>query len=308
MLKCPRCPRTELKEDHPQINRDYSLFEFQRIFTPSILNRIKYLNLCGDIGDPIYATDFLEIIGYIKSVSAVTQINIVTNGSYKRVDWWQQLGMLLDKNDRITFSIDGWDHDSNRIYRVNSDWNSIVEGIRTLKKTSAVIVRWSMIAFRFNLHRLDDMRMIADGLGVDQVDIVRSTKFGSNDPRYNDDSGRDPLEPDDYNYKEDRVYRRTTIKSERRFPMPHRDTQEHWAKCLNGAQMPFVSVDGRFFPCAWFGSGYMENDFLDKYQDLINVRSRGFDAVLADPCWDELKMRWEMFPPEICKYKCKNGQ
>lgn len=307
VLKCPRCPRTELREDHPQINRDYSLTEFQRVFDSSILSKVKYLSFCGDIGDPIYASDFQEIIRYIKTTSDSTRINIVTNGSYKDPEWWTRLGSMLDQNDRVTFSVDGWDRESNRIYRVNSDWESIIDGIRALRRSSKVNIRWSTILFRFNHHRIDDMCKIASDLGVDQFDVVRSTKFGSNDPRYINGEGVDPLEPE--GYKEIRIYSRSNRNLGRIYNLPtvKRDV-DAWQSCLNGVQMPFVSVDGRFFPCAWFGSGYMENDFLEKYQDRINVRDRGFGAVLEDTCWEELKMRWEMFPPRICEFKCRHGK
>lgn len=307
VLRCPRCPRTEMADAHPHINQDYSLDEFCTIFTQDILSQIKYLSFCGDIGDPIYARDFLEIIEYIKQISATTQINIVTNGSYKDPNWWQRLGSSLDQHDRVTFSVDGWDHDSNRIYRVNSDWDSIIAGVRSLRSSSDVNMRWSTIVFRFNMHRIEEIRQIAQDLGVDQFETVKSMKFGSNDPRYLNVNGIDPLEPG--NYKEEKNYSKSVIKLARGYTLPTaaRDTK-HWAKCLNGTQMPFVSVDGRFFPCAWFSSGYMENDFVEKYQNAINVRTRGFAAVLTDPCWEELKMRWEMFPPAICQFKCKHGQ
>lgn len=307
VLKCPRCPRTELKEDHPQINRDYSLNDFCSIFSRTVLEKIKYLNFCGDIGDPIYATDFLSIVEYVKKTSPNTCVNIVTNGSYKDHDWWTTLGKCLTDSDRVTFSVDGWDHISNRVYRVNSDWNSIIAGIKSLRDSSSVNIRWSTIIFRFNLTRLEEIKGLAAKLGVDQFDVVRSMKFGSNDARYLNRDGIDPLEPP--GQKEDRRYYRSANVLNRSYSMPAvaRDTSL-WQSCLNGTQMPFISVDGRFFPCAWFGSGYMENDFLEKYQDRINVRVHGIDAVLSDPCWQELKMRWEMFPPRICDFKCKHGQ
>jgi MoaA/NifB/PqqE/SkfB family radical SAM enzyme len=295
-----------MSDTHPHINRDYSVDEFRSLFTQEILTQIKYLSFCGDIGDPIYTRDFLEIVEYIKQVSTTTQINIVTNGSYKDTNWWQRLGSSLNQRDRVTFSVDGWDHDSNRIYRVNSDWDSIIAGVKSLRRNSDVNIRWSTIVFRFNMHRLEEIRQIAQDLGVDQFETVKSMKFGSNDPRYLNANGIDPLEPG--NYKEEKNYSKSVIKLARGYTLPpaKRDSG-HWAKCLNGTQMPFISVDGRFFPCAWFGSGYMENDFLEKYRNDINVRTRGFSAVLLDPCWEELKMRWEMFPPAICQFKCKNG-
>jgi MoaA/NifB/PqqE/SkfB family radical SAM enzyme len=306
VLKCPRCPRTELKEYHPQINREYSLEEFQNIFTQDVLLKIKYLNFCGDIGDPIYATDFLQIVQYIKLESPGTQISIVTNGSYKKPSWWQELGLYLNENDRVTFSVDGWDHNSNNIYRVNSDWDSIIAGIKTLKEHSVVNLKWSSILFRFNMHRIDDIKQLATDLGVDEVAVVHSMKFGGNDPRYLNEQGVDLLEPD-YG-TEDRVYSRSVVTTGRQFRFPATEKKICLPQaCLNGRQMPFVSVDGRFFPCAWFGSGYIKNDFLDQYQHRINIRERSLDEVLNDSCWEELKMRWQISPPAICKFKCTNN-
>ena len=62
-LKCPRCPRTELNPD--SINREISLVEFQRAFSPELLKEVQEILFCGDIGDPIYAKDFLKIVKYI---------------------------------------------------------------------------------------------------------------------------------------------------------------------------------------------------------------------------------------------------
>ena len=59
-LKCPRCPRTELKPE--QLNREITLDEFQRAFSSDLLREIQEITFCGDVGDPIYARDFLPII------------------------------------------------------------------------------------------------------------------------------------------------------------------------------------------------------------------------------------------------------
>ena len=122
MLKCPRCPRTELNLD--SLNQEITLADFKSGFPIDTISKIETFLFCGDIGDPIYATDFLKIIEYIKKNSQ-SRVRIVTNGSYKKTDWWQQLGSLLDHNDQVTFSVDGWNNESNNKYRVNSDFDSV---------------------------------------------------------------------------------------------------------------------------------------------------------------------------------------
>ena len=78
VLKCPRCPRTELQLD--RLTQEITLGEFKSGFPVDVLSKIEHFIFCGDIGDPIYATEFLEIIEYIKQNSSV-RVRIVTNGS-----------------------------------------------------------------------------------------------------------------------------------------------------------------------------------------------------------------------------------
>ena len=159
ILKCPRCPRTELSTELKDVlNQDYSLAEFCTIFPPEILKDIKSILFCGDKGDPIYARNFLGIVEYIKEHNPTLAINITTNGSYKSEDWWTNLGQALSPRDRITFSIDGWDHESNNMYRVNSEWSSIIKGLQTLSKIENAdrpIIHWSTILFCNSIHFLD---------------------------------------------------------------------------------------------------------------------------------------------------------
>ena len=159
-LKCPRCPRTELKL--PWLNQELSLKDFARIFTPGVLSQIKYLLFCGHTGDPIYAKDFLEIVEYIKQNSQTT-IKIVTNGSYKKEDWWIQLGQLLDHNDSITFSIDGLE-DTNNIYRINSNWQKIMENAQAYINAGGR-ARWKFLVFQHNEHQIEQARELSKQLG-----------------------------------------------------------------------------------------------------------------------------------------------
>lgn len=131
------------------------------------------------------------MIRYIKSVKPV-EIVIITNGSHKKVTWWIQLGRLLDSNDSVHFSIDGYDNISNNLYRINSDYDSIIAGLQTLRVTSSCKIIWAAIAFKFNEDRLNFMQQFAQQLGADRFQITRSTKFGSVYPGYGAD---DPLQP-----------------------------------------------------------------------------------------------------------------
>ena len=255
-LKCPRCPRTELHQ--PSLNREISLEEFQSEFTSDILNSIESIAFCGDIGDPIYAKDFLKICEYIKSNSNII-LRITTNGSYKSQDWWQDLANILTKEDRIRFSIDGWDQTSNEKYRVNSDWDSIVLGIETLRKNSLCDMLWSAICFKFNEEKLDHMQTMAKDFGFNRFTVVHSSKF---DGRYAV-NGIDLLKPNLAGVSKTAQYETSTVNFTDVSPVKKEIRKYHaWAQCLNWSAELFINVDGIVFPCPWFNSGYLTNPFI----------------------------------------------
>jgi sulfatase maturation enzyme AslB (radical SAM superfamily) len=56
----------------------------------------------------------------------------------------------------ITFSIDGLE-DTNKIYRINSEWESIMNGFNTIKKYGIKTV-WKFIVFRHNQHQIEEAK------------------------------------------------------------------------------------------------------------------------------------------------------
>jgi len=266
-----------------------------------VLSQIKFLLFCGHTGDPIYATEFLEIIEYIKKNSS-TQIRITTNGSYKKEDWWVKLGTLLDKNDGVTFSVDGWDNQSNNLYRINSNFDSIVTGITVLRANSQCHIKWSTIYFKFNQRQIDKIGKIAKESGCDVFQLVKSAKF---DGRYLI-NGVDPLKPTEELVSENNNYQREKQIFGRDDPFTIEQTKHAhpFAKCLNGAKELNVTVEGYVYPCGWFNTGYQGNAFAEKYKNKINVNTRTLKEILEDPLWNELTKEFNL---EICQIKCKNG-
>lgn len=307
VLKCPRCPRTELDLDN--LNLEISLDRFKSMFPPTSLKLIETLIFCGDIGDPIYATEFLDIVRYIKHNSD-TCLRIVTNGSYKKEPWWAELGTLLTKADRVTFSVDGWDNESNNRYRANSDFDSIVNGIKTLRTHSDCVIVWSMIYFSFNQSQVDRVSTLAQGLGCDVFKTVKSSKF---DGKYLVNYSIDPLKPGDQLIARGLVYEnhyeffgdRTNLEA-----FEHRSTDQHpWAKCLNHLKEVFVNVQGQVYPCPWFGEQYIKNSFLSTHQERLSLRDKSIEEVLDDrSVWQPLVSSFDSEVLPICQIKCKHAQ
>lgn len=300
VLKCPRCPRTELLL--PYLNQEIDLDLFVKTFTPEVLDQIDYLLFCGHTGDPIYAHDLLQIIGYVKSHSK-TNIRIITNGSYRKAYFWEELGCLLDQDDGVTFSIDGWDNASNNLYRVNSDFDSIIDGIRILREHSPCYINWSTIYFKFNEDHIDAIAKQARALGCDTFQPVRSAKF---DHSYLV-NGVDPLKPVNPDLVEGHTYHHGQIVFGRNDPFTYNLNKgcHPWAKCLNGNREINVTVEGLVYPCGWFNTGYHTNPFVKKYRDRINIQTRSLKDILEDPCWAELIGTFASGPLPVCRFKCR---
>ena len=263
-LKCPRCARTEVPDT--LVNTELRLDFFKRNFTPEFIqNNVEKITFCGNDGDPIYAHDLIEVIEYFKSIKPIKFI-IVTNGSYKDNEWWQHLGSVLDSNDHIHWSLDGWDQTSNEQYRVNSDWNSIIQGVTTLRNSSQVYMTWDAIAFKFNENKLDDMKSMAKELGFDQFQLTLSTKFNKVYGIYPKDDQlqpRDELISDNYRFqreftnfterKDSSVGYNTNLKLYENATLYN----DVLPLCGVGNKGLFINSQGQFFPCCWLANRYL---------------------------------------------------
>ena len=161
------------------MQKEISLDEFKRVFSHEVLRQTQRFTMCGDVGDPIYAKDYIAIIEYIKTYNPEIQIFTITNGSYKTPTWWRQFAAVSNKHDSINFSVDGYDQESNNLYRVNSQWKSIMDGMKICSEESEIFVNWATIVFKFNETNLLRIKNLAMEQGCDALQLTYSTKFGS---------------------------------------------------------------------------------------------------------------------------------
>lgn len=307
-LKCPRCPRAELPDT--LLNRQLSLNFFKQNIGADIFKQIKKITFCGNDGDPIYCRDFLPIVDWIKTVNPDISLVLITNGSYKSSDWWTQLAGLLTQHDEVQWSIDGWDQDSNQQYRVNSDWQSIVNGIVAFDQSNTVTYKtWATIGFKFNENNINDIKSLAQDLNFDQFQLTKSTKFGSKYPVAYGVS--DTLEPSNKSLVSSgfRFERETFAITTRANPNTElkkiflaraedlKSTQ-YSGICFVGNKGVFLNSQGEFYPCCWTATRYDHNK---KWQGKFNLNQTSFDQVLADPFWTTEFLEFDNLE---CKTKC----
>jgi len=316
-LKCPRCPRTEVPET--LLNRQLDLKFFQDQIGEKTIKSIHKITLCGNDGDPIYCRELLEIIQWIKSINPSLNLVIITNGSYRPRSWWHQLAETLNHHDEINWSIDGWDPESNRLYRVNSDWDSIIDGISTFKTINrSTYCVWATIAFRFNQDHLFYMQSLAVEHGMDLFQLTKSTKFGN---RYPETYGiEDPLCPTRKEliasgHRFERTLHHITSRerpSERLKPIFWQRAQElkkqskYSGICLIGNKGVFLNSQGEFYPCCWTANRYNHNkSWHDLGSTKFNLRQKNFQDIINDEFWTGEFLKFDSLE---CTTKCTSSQ
>lgn len=312
-LMCPRCPRNDTAPV-PWLNQELDLDFFKKILSPDLLQtQIKRITMCGDIGDPIYASEFLDIIRYIKKHNPKIHVFTVTNGSYRKKEWWEEFAAISNEYDTINFSVDGFDDQSNNLYRVRSNWDSIMMGMNIMCQQSSAHVNWATIVFNFNQDHLEKIKQQAQSIGCDGLQITYSTKFGS---KYGDSYGgeNDNLEPRSEFISSTHRYQRHFV------PLSNRSIKNNdyiatnqikfetvkkeynnfiTPMCLIGNRGLYVSADGVLHPCSWVSFPFksmgtdrktitFDQSFHQRYRDKLSIKHRSLIEVLNDPIWDKL--------------------
>jgi len=327
-LRCPRCPRTELPNT-PWLNLEISLDVFKQAFTPNFISEhVQRFTMCGDVGDPIYCKDYLKIIQYIKTIKPTCHIFTITNGSYKTKAWWMKFAEISNEYDTINFSVDGYDQESNNLYRINNNFDSIMTGMKVMGYYSPAFVYWAAIYFSFNENHQNRIKSLADENGCDGIQWTKSTKFNS---KYNKAYGDvDTLEPSTpYISSTHRYERHTDLISNRTINnieymqtnlakyQTINKTQSIIPLCMIGNRGMFLNADGIVYPCCWVSFPYKSmtsgkktihytDSFFTKYRNKFNINLHSLEEIINNPLWQKLFNSWKNDPWVECSLKCSN--
>ena len=274
-LACPRCERTVL------IGKFGKLFKQQDIniadLDQFINTQIDSVYLCGNLGDPIYHPEFHKLIQMLRD--KCNQIRIVTNGSYRKSNWWQQLSDLLLPGDEVSFSIDG-SPDNFTEYRVNADWSSIKPAILAMVASPATVL-WKYIPFSFNEDSIEQTRQISTDLGVDKFIVDPSDRW------WGEEDQLKPGKDHDVRYKG--AAGSYDFQSTKVIP-----------KCLNMDNQHFISADGYYTACCYVKhhSFFPKSEWNDKKHQIKTTKLT-----------KQLEYFWTEFSKTVqnnsyCKYFC----
>lgn len=280
-LKCAGCARTRFIDQWPQHWRNHNL---------SIDSLMQFLDIdldcmpvifCGNYGDPIYHPDFVQMIQAFKQRGA--HVTIVTNGSHKKSDWWQELTSCLDCHDNVTFSVDGIPENFTQ-YRVNADWTTIQTAM-TVCAQAKCKTTWKYIPFAFNQHNIDQAEELSQQLGIDYFTVTPSDRF---DPQ------TEHLRPTK-NLLGSRYYKQQEWKNQNVLAKVA-------PKCTTGREH-FITADGYYNPCCFVADHrfYYKTEF-GKNKNRYSIENNTLTSILNRPTVIDFYQSLDSI--SACQYNC----
>ncbi len=124
--------------------------EMLRNVFKDIVNNSNYqvYQLVGAYGDAIYHPQILEIVEFLLKTDK--KFFIETNGAHKKKEFWDKWIQLPWRRQALmVWSIDGLE-DTNHLYRRNSNWESIMYGVKTIldmPRNKRPGMKWKYLVF-----------------------------------------------------------------------------------------------------------------------------------------------------------------
>ncbi|MGZ3422855.1 MAG: radical SAM/SPASM domain-containing protein [Polyangiales bacterium] len=252
---CPQCPRNlsggPVNPALPMA--ELSVDDVQKIFPTDFVRRLRKLYACGNYGDPMVASDTLEIFRHLRSENPTMELGMFTNGSGRTASFWQQLAKVVSY---VRFSIDGLE-DTNHLYRRGTQWARIMESVAAFIGAGGR-AEWDFIVFRHNEHQIEEARALAEKLGFRRFFLKKTSRFfsaGRVAGRQVIERDGEPAyvieEPEDPRFRNPAVVKLTQLGK-------HTDYQAEadiTCKAVAHGRI-YVSAEGMVFPCCWTGALY----------------------------------------------------
>jgi len=296
--RCPMCPRRI--HGGPLLDsidlEEIELGTFVNWFPRDFVRQLHFLNMCGNLGDPIVAKDTLEIFKYLRETNQGMTLQMHTNGSGRSKEWWQELAR---QNVKVVFGIDGL-KDTHALYRVNTDWDKIINNATHFINAGGD-ARWDMLVFEHNEHQVETCEQMSKELGFKGFSIKHTTRFKD---------GRFDVLDDDYNITH------TLFPSKKSLEMikPAKEAQKEKLPTINckakkDSQM-YISANGNVSPCCWLDlewlpqHSYSRLDYMVKIKEYPNLHRNTMQEVFSSNFFNKIEKTWTTCGMLECSKQC----
>lgn len=306
---CPMCDRVTLDgELNPIISgASLSIDDVKLIFPPDFVTQLKDMYMCGNLGDPIFAPDCIEIFKYFRQHNPKIYMSMNTNGGARKPEWWAEIAKVVN---HVTFSIDGLE-DTNGVYRQGVVWYNIMNNVKEFINAGGK-AKWDYLVFEHNEHQVKDAERLSKDMGFTDFRPKTTNRYDKERPAwqaYLRGKKKTIIKPP----KQDK-YQSEVMKNP--YTSDERSAFRILPKCVVEREI-FVSATGHVFPCCWAHTSLVssqnvsEEERLDMASMVVSPENdaKKYGLYAAMSWFSNLHERWNGDDtPYICAAKCNTTQ
>ena len=327
--RCPMCARTVCGgKNNPFLPLvELSLENIQAIFPIDFIRQLNRLYMCGNYGDPIVAEDTLKAFHYFREVNPKIRLDMFTNGSARKEDWWRELAGVVDL---VHFSVDGLE-DTNALYRKGTHFPIILKNMKAYLRAGGTAV-WDFIVFRHNEHQVNEARDLSMELGFKAFNVKKTGRFFNSVKMEGKDQQVVCNRQGEVEYFIERPlnekYQNKALAREEKLIGKYGSLESYLdqtpIKCkVAGEKSLYISAEGHAFPCCWTAgqlypwyfkekSSYMWK-LLDELQggiESVNTKAKSLESIVNGPFFQEILLNSWKRPsirggkPKCCAKTC----
>ncbi len=303
-LMCPQCDRNEivngaLEKIEGLDTHDNDLETFKRAYN-NIRHNVQLIRFQGHYSENVASRDFGEICEFI--FSRGTGLSVSTNGSLRSKDFWFDLGQTFSKRDksRVIFCIDGIDTETLDKYRINANYDKIIENAVSFMSGGGR-AEWRMIVFKHNQHQIEEATEISKRLGFREFSVLHT------DRRFNMNT---PFLYKNKKYILENQDKFTKWNSEVKVSQKYSESnnlENISCKAISENQF-YVDYNNKVWACYYIPnmSRLCEQPWYKNYYDdpSNNLLDKTFDEILEDNFFNILQMSWDL--KSHCLFDCKS--
>lgn len=167
-LRCPQCP-SGLR----QFTRDTGMLEtdLNKKIIDELKSTLTYITYYFQ-GEPYLNTDFLSMVSYASQHNIYTATS--TNAHYLTPEISE--ATVQSGLKRLIISLDGTSQETYSKYRIGGNLEKVLEGTKNIVEAKKKAgygphIIWQFIVFGHNEHELEEIKMLANEYGVDELGI-----------------------------------------------------------------------------------------------------------------------------------------
>tara|TARA_R110002111_G_scaffold1968_2_gene13237 strand:- start:2891 stop:3910 length:1020 start_codon:yes stop_codon:yes gene_type:complete len=307
---------------------ELSLDDCIDMFPADFISQLNTMYMCGNLGDPISASDTLEIFEWFRDCNDEMWLSMNTNAGARSVEWWQQLAKIIGKNGVVIFSVDGLE-ETNHLYRQGVKWELVERNMKAFINAGGR-ARWDYLIFEHSECDVERAEQLAKEWGVEKFIKKKTGRFiSATSEKKETHQGKNRkgaetqvlAKPKKAEHQNLELLKQAEIEKTYGSMKQYYDTAKINCKVAKDKNI-FITAEGILMPCCWT-AGRMYKwwhddpkveqiwDFIDNAggKDALSAKIHGIKGVFETGVMKDIQDSWAKKSIEdgklgVCAAKC----